>query len=201
MAVKLCTLANVTDRLNETSSDYDTMLTSIIEALEPLFDNYLDRSLIVTAEDVTEYYSPAGDMLQIKRYPVVSITSVKESIDYDFDNTDAYTANEEYRLINDGKRGVIYRMYSAFFSVPDCLQVIYRGGYTAAGDSPGDGETALPSDIVEAAIEQACHIFQRRNDIGLAAVSFDGGSISKYEQVKLLPGVKQILEKYRRPAL
>ena len=80
----------------------------------------------------------------------------------------------------------------------DSVQVIYKGGYCSAGQAPGAGEYAMPADLREAAIEQATFIFKRKDDIGLAGVSAEGGSISKFSSMDLLPMVKNVLNDYRR---
>lgn len=92
-------------------------------------------------------------------------------------------------------------MFVSWFEVPDSIQVIYKGGYCSAGQTPGTGEFALPADLREAAIEQASFFFKRRDDLGLAGVSFEGGSISKFSAMDLLPMVKKVLDNYKKPGL
>jgi len=198
---RLCTLTDVKDRLGIENTDYDTVLSRIIAGLEFMFNTYTQRNLIVTASDITEYYTGSGAYLQLRRYPIVAITSIKSAIDYDFDSADALTADTDYRLINNGLSGIIYRICACWPFTPDATQVVYRGGYTAAGAVPGDGETALPDDIREASIEQACLFFKRKDDLGLSAVSFEGGSIQKFSSMDFLPFVKQTLESYRSISL
>jgi len=103
--------------------------------------------------------------------------------------------------VREGRTGIIYRVGVDWFDVPDAVRIILRGGYCAAGATPGDGQTALPDDLREAAIEQSCFVFKRRDDLGLAGVGFEGGSISKFDPMDLLPMVKRILNDYRRPQL
>ncbi|HIJ66810.1 MAG TPA: hypothetical protein HPP51_00805 [Planctomycetes bacterium] len=198
---RICTLADVKTRLGITETDSDELLNRIIAGIEQYFNSYTYRVLILNSTDATEYYTGCGDHIHLKRYPVKSITSIKESIDYDFDNATALTSNTDYRLLGGGKDGIIYRMYGEFYSTPDSVQVVYAGGYVAAGQTPGEGETSVPDDLREAAIEQASFLFKRKNDIGLASVGFDGGSVSKFSAIKLLPMVEQVLKKYRRPRL
>ncbi len=198
---RICTLADVKDRLGETQTDYDTAINRIITGLESIFNEYTRRTLIVNAADVTEYQTAIGRYLQLARYPVVSITSIKQALDYDFDSADAMTADTDYRLVAGGKKGIIYRIYSSWFETADSVQAIYRGGYCSAGQTPGDGEFALPADLREAAIEQASFIFKRKDDIGLTGVGFEGGSISKFGSMDLLPMVKKILDNYKKPSL
>jgi hypothetical protein len=195
-AGRICTLADVKDRLGESGAEHDTLLNRLIASLESLFDSYTGRHLIVPSADVTEYYSGRGPLLQIRRYPVVSITSIKEAVDYDFTGADALVADTDYRIVNDGRNGIILRIYSVWDALSDSIQVVYKGGYCAAGVTPGEGETALPDDLREAAIEQATFFFKRRDDLGLSSVSFQGGSISKFSPMDLLPIVKKTLDNY-----
>lgn len=198
---RVCTLADVKDRLGIDDTDHDSVLSRIIAGLESMFDSFCGRNLVLPGAAVTEYYSPCGSYLRLRRYPVVSITSIKESTLYDFDSAEALTADTDYRILNGGKNGIVLRLLGDWFSLADNVQAVYRGGYAAAGASLGAGETALPDDIREAAIEQACFLFKRRDDLGLAGVSFEGGSITKYAPVDLLPLVKHALDQYRTPSL
>jgi len=200
--MSICTLADIKDRIGipTANTDNDATINTIISSLAAIFDTFTGRNLIVSAA-VTEYYTCYTNQLKLKRYPVAQITSIKEAYDYDFDSKDALTANIDYRLINSGAKGIICRLYGTWSMFPDSVQVIYRGGYAAAGATPGTGETALPADLREAAIEQASFIYKRRNDIGLTAQSFDGGSIDKFSAMKLLPMAKDILDSYRRLTL
>jgi len=198
---RICTLSDVKARLGETDTENDTVLTRIILGIEKLFAAYCKRELLANAADITEYYAGCGPHLALRRYPIIAVTSIKQALAYDFDSFDALTENTHYRLVNDGRDGIIYRMYTDWFNMPDSIQVVYRGGYCAAGQTPGEGETAMPADLREAAIEQATFLWKRKDDIGLSAVGFEGGSVSKFSAVELLPMVRQILDNYRRPQL
>jgi hypothetical protein len=196
----ICTLADVKDRLG-LNDDFDTVLTRIITSIEGIFDTETRRTLIVTEEDVTEYFTPEGNYIQLDRYPVVGITSIKYATDYDFDNADVLVEDEDYRLMKQGKNGIIY-FPSSLASVPDSLQIIGRGGFCSAGQTAGVGEFAMDAGLRELAIQQSDFLFKRKDDIGLSSVSSQGGSISKFSDMELLPLVKNELEKfYRRPSL
>jgi len=197
----VCTIDDVKLRLGIGDSEYDVMIAAIIAGLTGRFDAFCGRTLLLTAADVTEYYTGGTTYLQLDRYPLISITSVKEAWDRDFNNADALTAEDDYWLLRLGKNGIIHRNLAWWPIRPDSIQVIYRGGYAAAGESPGDSEIALPAEIREAAIMQATFIFKRRDDIGLSGVGFEGGSMSKFQAMKLLPDVEEVLKQYRRPSL
>jgi hypothetical protein len=195
----ICTLADVKDRLG-LNDEFDTVITRIITSIEGIFNTETRRTLIVTEEDVTDYFTPKGNYIQLERYPVVNITSIKYATDYDFAIADAMVVDEDYRLMKQGKNGIIYFPYG-IAGPPDSLQIIHRGGFCSAGQSPGVGEFAMDSGLRELAIQQSSFIFKRKDDIGLSSVSSQGGSISKFSDMELLPMVKVILDDYRRPSL
>lgn len=197
----ICTLADIKTRLAITSTDYDIMIRAIVNGIERLFCNYCGREFIVPVSDITEYYSGQGARLQLRRYPLVSITSIKQSSFYDFDNADSLVADTDYRILNNGKEGILYRVNRQWLGLDDSIQIVYRAGYQAAGAQPATGFEPMPADLREAAIQQCCLVFKRRDDIGLSGVSFDGGSMNKFTSLDLLPLVKQTLEQYKRITL
>ncbi|MGD0077036.1 MAG: hypothetical protein ABSB91_00260 [Sedimentisphaerales bacterium] len=199
----LCLLADVKTRLGVSNTDNDLIIESIIAGIDGAFDNYVNRTLLMTDADVTEYFGadPGWQRLLLKRYPIISITSIKEAANYDFDSAEALVVNEDYRIVNSGLNGIIYRIDGRWLAGEDVIQVISRGGYCGAGETPSTGEHAIPNELREAAILQATFMFKRKDDIGLNSVSTMGGSISKFADVELLPLVKQVLDKYKRPSL
>lgn len=194
---RICTLADVKDRLGLSETEYDVLINRIISGLETIFNNETMRQLLLNAVDETIYWTGSGGKrIILPRYPICSITSIKESIDYDFDNTDALEEDTDYRVLYD--KGIIYRINGKWLTQEDGIEIKYRGGFVSAGQLPGTDETAISNDLREAAIEQASFIYKRRMDIGLTSVSADGGSISSFSAMDLLPLVKQTLENNKR---
>ena len=191
----LCLITDIKTRLG-IGAEFDTILTAIVAGVTGLFEGYCNRKFIVPASAVTECYPGGCDLIQLQAYPIVAITSIKEVYgDYDFTNADALVANTDYRQINGGITGVLKRMYTNWPEGLDSVQAVYRGGYTAAGTSPGTGETAVPADLKELAILQSCHLFKRRDDIGLSSISAMGGNVSVFAELDLLPIVKDGLKR------
>lgn len=194
----LCTIADIKDRLGLTGTTHDAVIEQIVKGFTARAERFCRRGLVAPDADVTEYYTGGTQMLQLMRYPVIAITSVKECWAYNFDDVDPLTSEQDYRLLGGGQRGLLLRLWSVWPGMFDGVQVVYRGGYCAAGVAPQDGETALPDDLREAAICQCSFVFKRRDDIGLSGVSFAGGSINKFESLKLLPEVEATLKSYQR---
>lgn len=196
---RICTLADVKDRLGITTTEDDQLISRIITGLESLFDNFTNRKLLLNSAIETIYRTGGGPRISLPRYPIVSITSIKESYDYDFENETALVANTDYRQLGD--KGVLYRMARQHWSaVEDSIEIKYRGGYVSAGQTPAAGETPMPADLREAAIEQASYIYKRRNDPGITSNSFQGGSIT-VAAMDLLPMVRDTLKFYIRQIL
>jgi len=202
----LCTLTDLKTRIGIDSADtaQDDLLTALIAGFTAAAEGYCGRALVLTAEDVTEYYSGVAEFLCLRRYPVVEITSVKEAIDWDFDSATALVADSDYRLVGSGEKGILYRCYGKWSPVPDSIQVVYRGGFLSAEPGEGEpveGEIAMPADLQTEAINQCSFLYKRKDDLGLSGVSFQGGSFNKFADLDLLPTVRQTLDRYRRLVL
>lgn len=197
----ICTLSDVKSRLGIASSEdeHDELLHRIILGFEAAFESYVQRRLILNSADQTEHFTGLGPWLRTSRYPVVSITSIKESYAYDFDSADALVADTDYRLKAD--KGLILRIGCDWPPVVDSVEIQYRGGFSPADSVLGEGEFAMPADLREALISQVTMVFKRRNDIGLSGISVEGGSFSKFTSYDLLPLVKDVLDSYRRLAI
>ena len=200
-----CTLADIKTRLGQTKTDFDEIINSIIIGIDGMFEAYCGRPLLMTSEDVTEYVGAdmAWRRLLLRRYPIISITSIKEASDYDFDAATALVLNTDYRPVNSGLNGIILRLDDYWPAGEDVIEVKYRGGYCGAGEAAAKGEYALPAELREAAIMQGCFMFKRKDDLGLSAINSQSGSINKFADVDFLPLVKKTLDnpKYKKPSM
>jgi hypothetical protein len=200
----LCTVQDIKDRFGKktTETEHDTMLAQIAAGFTARADSFCGRTLLAPAAAVTEYHTGISYLLHLFQYPIISITSVKESWTNDFTNdVTVLVEGTDFRQASGGKNGIIQRLYGTFPTAFESIQVVYRGGYIAAGTTPQTGELAVPNDLREAAIQQCCLLYKRRDDIGLSGVSFEGGGFNKFESIKLLPEVEEVLDSYKRYAL
>ena len=202
IAGSLCTLADIKERLALTDTKHNDQLNRIIASASTIFDSFCQRTFLNTGS-ITEYYSEASRFLQLKRWPIIEITSIKIALDYDFSSATALTENSDYRIMHSGRSGQLMHMFNSWYgeSYPDSVEIVYEGGFCSAGEDAAEGEHELPADLREAAILQCCFIFQRRDAVGVKATSFNGGSMETHSPMGLLPMVKEILKKYRRPQL
>ena len=63
---------------------------------------------------------------------------------------------------------------------------------------PGTGQTALPDDLEQAAVEQVVFWFQNRDKLGLVRYWPKGGIYLEFAQSELLSSVTAVLRKYER---
>ena len=195
--MSFCTLADIKDRIGEDGTDYDDVLNAIIASVAAQFETYCNRPLIVTAADETECYSGGTVFLKLSRYPVVDITSIKISYDYEFDAVTALTENSDFRILGGGKKGIILRCLGTWPESHDSIQVVYRGGFCAAGVTPTGNEVALPADLREAGIEQSLYLYKRKSaDIGLSGQTFEDGGFQKHETGSIITSARETLDRY-----
>ncbi|MDH4203613.1 MAG: phage head-tail connector protein [Phycisphaerae bacterium] len=201
--MSFCTLADIKDRIGEDGSDYDDVLNQINASVTDQFESYCGRKLIVTASDVTEYHTGLCHLLHLRRYPIVSITSVKESWTNDFVNdVEDLTENTDFRQASGGANGVLHKMYGTWACAFEAVQVIYRGGFCAAGVTPTGNEVALPADLREAGIQQNLFLFKRKSaDIGLSGQTFEDGGFQKHETGGIIKSVRETLDQYKRVSM
>jgi len=84
---------------------------------------------------------------------------------------------------------------------PSLGRLTYTGGYILPGTTPGPGQTPLPSDLEQAAVEQVAYWFQIRDKLGLKTRWPHGGTYEGFFPSDLLPNVQTTLKKYQRWSL
>lgn len=199
----LCTLAQFKTRYDVSGTGHDTLITQILTGVSAQLAAEAGRICqgvpALEKTTVTETITIRDDRLKtiiLACRPVVLITEIKEALYGEFDDADAMVENDDYQI--DKPLGLLHRVACNWLAGNLSVKVTYIGGYTSAGEVVGDGETALPDDIKEAALDQAGFVYQRRMSKGLTSESVQGGSISAYAQDKLLPGVVATMRRYRR---
>jgi len=197
-------LAQVKSQLAIATADTerDTLLTQFIAGVSAAMARAagriwagapcLEKTSMVELITVPERHT---EILWLAARPVVSVTEIKEAVFGTFDDMEALVEDEDYEL--DAATGALYRI-GFWLTGRKAVRATYVGGYTAAGTTPGTGETALPADVVNAAVRQVIHEFNIRGTPGYQAESVQGSSVSRSGDDSLLPGVRQVMESYRR---
>ena len=128
-------------------------------------------------------------------YPIETVTKfeLKEN------ETDGWTEQTDVEYLIRQSCIISLRFpLSTLNSQPSTCRLTYIGGYVLPGTTPGAGQTALPSDIEQAAIEQAAAWFQNRDKLGLIRNWPSGGTYQVFSQLDLLPNVAAVLRRYAR---
>jgi len=77
-------------------------------------------------------------------------------------------------------------------------RVTYSGGYVLPGDTPAAGQTSLPGDLEQAAVEQVAYWYRNRDKLGLLRSWPHQGTYETFAQLDLLIEVKAVLRKHER---
>lgn len=188
--MKLVTIADMKTYLEISSSNFDDLLTLIVEDISSRIQHFTNRYL--KKEERTEYFDVRNSRrdFQLKAYPI--------DLDEDF-TASQYgiedTINSDYYVYE--QSGVV-RYYTPRNNCnePKCLSVTYSGGYD---EIIVGSETVIsvPDDIRRACSRQVQFEFRRRKDIGVQSVTTPDGSISRAVSNEFLPEVENTLKSYR----
>jgi hypothetical protein len=190
----LTTLPTLKLRLALAPADttYDALLTSAITAVSARFDRDTNRTLART-ENATHEFDPGDTEILVPCYPIESVAKFElktsESAGW-LEHPDV-----EYLI----RHSCIISLPSGLWppsSVLSLARVTYTGGFVLPGAIPAPGQTSLPADIEQAAVEQVAHWFQTRDYLGLKTHWPSGGIYLMFAQEPLLPSVSTTLKQY-----
>ena len=202
----LATTANLKTRLGITDATDDTLLAAIlagVSAQMAIATGRVWRGAPCLEETTWDADTPLllnvpherTEWLWLPAWPLVSVGSVTESLDKDWDNEDALTEDDDYTV--DYELGGIHKPY--WLRGAQTVQVYAVGGYVAAGGEVGDGQVAIPADLAEAAYTQASYVYLHRGNVGVLSASAGGAAVSMaHAGLPLLDSVKTACDGYRR---
>ena len=189
----LATLSDLKLRLGLAESDIadDALLDSFLASVSARFEKECNRLFGRVAGATYEFPADVREIVP-SLYPIESITAwhLKSN------ETDGWVAQTGIDFLI--RRGCIVSLPSALGSWQEQGRMTYDAGYVLPDATVGTGQTVLPSDIEQAAIEQCAYWYQNRNRLGLTSISGDGGAISTFAQPDLLPNVRAVLKRHER---
>src|SRR5256712_5870771 len=193
----LSQLSTVKTRLALTVTDYDGILTSAIKAVSDRFDKETNRMLARTTAATHEF---GADETEVSPpcYPIESVTK----FELKSNETDGWIEQTGVKYLL--RRACVISLsspLSAIISQPSTCRVTYTGGYVLPGTTPGAGQTALPDDLEQAAVEQVAYWFRNRDKTGLIRTWPSAGTYEAFLQSDLLREVRAVLTKYKRWAI
>lgn len=141
----------------DTDNTYDALLTNAIKAVSARFDKETHRTLARTENATFEFPADTTEIL-VPCYPIESVTKLEtksseaegwveqNGLDYLIRGRCVISLNSPFSLL--------------LSSAPSLARVTYTGGYVLPGASPAPGQTPLPDDLEQAAVEQTAFWFQ-----------------------------------------
>jgi len=192
----LAQLSTLKARLNIAAEDtqYDDLLTNTLAATSAMFEKECDRTFARTVDATYEFDSDDLEIIP-PIYPIESVSKFETKEN----ETDGWTEQTDVKFLIRNScvvslQSPIRNPQSAF-----CIsRVTYTGGYVLPGDTVGTGQTALPSDLEQAAIEQAASWFMNRDKLGVIRYWPKGGVYLEFLKTSLLPNVRSTLDRYQR---
>ena len=191
----LTQLNTVKSRLGLTDTTYDTLLTNAIKAVGGRFDQECNRTLART-ENFTQEFDPQTAEICAACYPIESVAT----FEFKTNETDGWIEQTgiQYLLRRSCIISLPFQPFSSSAFQPFLSRVTYTGGYVLPGTVPGTGQTALPDDLEQAAVEQVAYWFQNRDKLGVIRQWPKGGTYEQFGDLDLLPNVRAVLQRYER---
>ena len=202
MATQFCTVANVNERVNQAADADAAVLGTIIDAVSIELARHAKRAnastnlMLRESARVELTQGNGGNMLFLDVWPVESITSIIVATDVDYTNGETLTANDDYRF--DADWGVVFRQAGNWTTSYKSIQVGYTGGYLDPTGTPTGNQVPLPADVIEAAIVQSVHRYQRRTLYGAKSIEGESGELIYHQATPLLSSVAETMSNYRR---
>jgi hypothetical protein len=190
----LTQLSTVKSRLSilDTDTTNDALLTASIQAVSSRFDRECSRTLART-ENANYEFDPEQTELCPPCYPIESVTR------FEFKTSESagwqeITPAPDYLI----RKSCVISLVVPFRIPPAALRIQYFGGYVLPGTTPDAGQTPLPPDLEQAAVEQVAYWFQNREKLGAIRYWPKGGVYEQFADLDLLPSVRAVLYQYRR---
>ena len=196
----LTQLSTVKARLGVSVTDYDDLLTNAIKAVSDRFDKESNRTLARTAAATHEFDASDTEILP-QCYPIEAVTK----FELKSNETDGWTEQTGVQYLI--RRQCVISLSSPLNSQlstlnsPALARVTLTGGYVLPGDTPGAGQTPLPDDVEQAAVEQVAYWFRNRDNTGTVRTWPHDGTYQAFLQSDLLLEVRAVLKKYKRFSL
>jgi len=161
----------------------ETLLEDALARAQGLAKGYCGHELEATT--YAEYYSPenAQEVVHLRHWPIVSVTSVYE---WQQSSATLLTATTDYLTDNDA--GLLWRVDTTWSPGLQEVLVTYRAGYT---------ETTCPEGLKQALTQLTGWVIGSRGDVGTTADSVDGVSRTKEPLRRGVPeSIAQQLDSY-----
>lgn len=184
-----CTLNEIKYHLHIGISDttYDTLLEQLINSSYKILEQYIGHP--IKSATYTEYYD--GDntnKLLLRKWPIVSVTSIHVDPDREFNSDDLINASNYYVDTEHGEIEIFQGLAAGpawFDKGIKNVKVIYVAGYAT-----------IPNDIRQASIWHVAWMFRRSDTEGTTAQSL-GGKSETYDERAIPEWLRHVLAPYK----
>jgi hypothetical protein len=193
----LTQLSTLKSRLGmaELDTTSDALLEAINAAVSARFDRECNRTFERTMDFAQEFCANQTEIL-LACYPLETVTR----FDLKFTESEGWLEKTDVEYLVRSR--CVLSLSSPLNARPATLnpvgRVIYTGGYVPPGTVPGPGQTALPADLAQAAVEQTAWSFQNRDRLGLVRIWEYHSTYRQFADLDLLTPVKAVLKRYER---
>src|SRR5882672_4357487 len=188
----LIQLSTVKSRLALVVTDYDDLLTNAINAVSARFDKETNRTLARTVAVCQDFDATDTEVLP-PCYPIESVTK----FELKSNETEGWSEQTGVQYLI--RRQCVISLSSPLDTRHSTLaRLTYTAGYVLPGTTPSAGQTALPDDLEQAAVEQVAYWFRNRDTTGLVRSWPHDGTYEVFPQSDLLLEVRAVLKRYER---
>jgi hypothetical protein len=189
----LCQLTTVKARLGIDDFDVknDSLLTNTIRAVSDVFEKECNRRFGRTI-DATQEFDANDTEIILETYPLEAVTRFETKAS----ESEGWIAESDVNFLI--RKACVISLDHPFGGCRRLARVTYIGGYVLPGATAGTGQTPLPDDLEQAAVEQVAAWFQNRDKLGLVRYWPKGGVYLEFLKTDLLPNVQTTLDRYRR---
>jgi len=189
----LTQLSTVKARLSilDTDTQSDTLLTNAIAMVSERFDKECNRTLARTADIAQEFPADLSEVCAAC-YPVESISR------FEVKSSEAGGWSEVTGLDYLVRERCVISLAAPLGSARQLGRITYTGGYVLPGATSAPGQTPLPKDLEQAAVEQVAFWYQNRDRLGLQRIWEYHGTYRQLADLDLLQSVRAVLFQYSR---
>lgn len=189
----LCGLSDVKDYLTHKGDENNQILQTLISCVSMEIEDYLDRQATIPATAQTEFFDicPGQQFLQVRAFPITSVTGVWNDSTREFVSSSVIDAADYYL---DKPRGRFVFDKTFLYSGPGVMKITYLGGMATDTDA---FRTTYPA-VSFACVQEVAYRFKHRGREAVVSSSMAGASITVIQKKQFTDAVFEILDPYRR---
>jgi hypothetical protein len=183
----LTTIDALKEYMGDISSLNDVLLTRIVGAASDAINSYCGRTFESTVYTDELYDGSGTDVLVLRNFPAITLTTVKEGGSALTIGTDPYGASSGDVYLN-ADEGTIVRPFSRFWKYRKYYSITYTAGFTT-----------IPASIVQACLDMSALMVREKDHAGLSSKNSGTNAVT---YIRALPDFSQrALDMYQDAAM